>query len=116
MRYLLLSLVTTFTTAQCARPDVDADPPAPPPQAIAPPTVAAQPPPAKSDAPAAVKVPIDGLPVFGHAAAPVTIVAFLDYECHYCRRANGTLSELRAIYGDRLRIAVASHPLPFHAR
>jgi protein-disulfide isomerase len=62
----------------------------------------------------AVRVPIDGLPAFGSARALVTIVAFTDYECSYCGRAEETLASLRVEYGERVRMVVASRPLPMH--
>lgn len=62
----------------------------------------------------AVKVPIDGLPAFGDPHALVTVVAFTDYECPYCAKADANLDQLREDYGDKLRVVVASHPLPMH--
>ncbi|HEU4410161.1 MAG TPA: thioredoxin domain-containing protein [Polyangiaceae bacterium] len=63
---------------------------------------------------AAVRVPVEGAPAAGVATAPVTIVAFNDYECPFCRRADGLLAELRAEYGERLRVVARQKPLPFH--
>lgn len=100
MRHAFAVLSLVLGTTQCARSEVDE----PAPQAV------------HADAPAAVKVSAHGLPVFGSPQALVTIVAFVDYECPYCARANGTIDALRAIYGDRLRVAIASRPLPIHAR
>lgn len=37
-----------------------------------------------------------GVPVAGGRATDVTIVEYFDYNCPYCRRAAGTLAELRA--------------------
>ena len=102
MRHLFLVLALAMGTSQCARANDDTDDH--PSRAAA----------AVVDAPAAVKVPLDGLPVYGSPRALVTIVAFVDYECPYCARANGTLAALREAYGDRLRVAIASHPLPIH--
>lgn len=108
-----LALVLTLGTAQCSRaPDTE--------EAAARP-VAAAPTPAPSpsapaDVGAAVRVPIDGLPVLGSASALVTIVAFTDYQCPYCAKAERTLSRLREELGDDLRVVLASHPLPMHER
>ena len=71
---------------------------------------------APTDVPAAVRIPIDGLPVIGRATALVTIVAFTDYECPYCAKADKTLATLREELGDDLRIVLASRPLPMHER
>ena len=62
------------------------------------------------------RVPVDGLPAVGDASALVTIVAFTDYQCPYCRKAEETLAKLRAKYGADLRIVVAERPLPMHER
>jgi protein-disulfide isomerase len=54
-------------------------------------------------------------PSWGSPKALVTIVEFSDLECPFCARAQGTLSELRRIYGkDQLRIVWKNAPLPFH--
>jgi len=64
----------------------------------------------------AVRVPVDGLPSFGNADAPLTIVAFTDYECPFCSKADGRIDALRAEYGDRVRVVIAPTALPMHAR
>ena len=60
-------------------------------------------------------VPIDADDaVWGSRGAPVTMVAFIDYQCPYTKRAWGVLHELSRRYGDELRIVLKHHPLPFH--
>jgi protein-disulfide isomerase len=52
-------------------------------------------------------------PARGPATAPVTIVVFGEYLCPFCQRLEGTLDELVAAYGDRIRIVHRSfivHP------
>jgi protein-disulfide isomerase len=71
---------------------------------------------AAADAPAAVRVPVDGLPTFGSPSALVTIVGFVDYECPYSRKANATLTRLREELGDDLRVVIAPRPLPMHTQ
>jgi protein-disulfide isomerase len=62
------------------------------------------------------RVPVDDLPAIGDARALVTIVAFTDYQCPYCQRAEGTIQQLRKEYGADLRVVVAEAPLPMHDR
>jgi len=62
------------------------------------------------------RVPVDGLPTLGDARALVTIVAFTDYQCPYCRRAEATVTQLRESYGSQVRLVVAEKPLPMHDR
>ncbi len=62
------------------------------------------------------KVPIDGNPVLGKKDALVTIVEFSDYECPFCKRAEGTMKQLKQEYGDKLRFVMKQNPLSFHPR
>jgi protein-disulfide isomerase len=61
------------------------------------------------------KVPVnkDDL-VVGPWNAPVTLVAFIDLECPFCGRVEATLEQLRATYGNDLRVVYKHNPLPFH--
>jgi protein-disulfide isomerase len=100
----LLPLLLSF--AHCAKSDDPGNPGEAKPAAVkrAPDEVAAP----------AVRVPVDGFPAFGSARALVTIVAFTDYQCPYCAKADERFAELRAEYGDRVRMVVVTRPLPFH--
>jgi protein-disulfide isomerase len=60
------------------------------------------------------KVPIEGSPVEGSDNALVTLVEFSDYQCPFCSRANGTVSQLKKDYGDKLRVVMKQNPLSFH--
>lgn len=53
-------------------------------------------------------------PSLGRADAPVTLVAFMDFECPYCRRAGEIFDELPRRYPDDLRIVFRHLPLPAH--
>ncbi|HEY0134785.1 MAG TPA: thioredoxin domain-containing protein, partial [Nannocystis sp.] len=60
-------------------------------------------------------VPEDpGAPTLGPASAPVTLVAFMDFECPYCRRAAEALKDLPRRYPADLRIVFRHLPLPIH--
>lgn len=60
------------------------------------------------------RVPIGDAPVRGPLDAPITIVAFTDFECPYCARAVTILEAVRGRYGDQLRIVLRHNPLPYH--
>lgn len=46
----------------------------------------------------------------GPADAPVTLVQYGDYECPDTRRAHGVIRELRARFGDELRVVFRHFP------
>ncbi len=55
-----------------------------------------------------------GHPQRGSDNAAVTIVEFGDFQCPYCRRAEGTLREVRGHYGNKVRLVYMDFPLSFH--
>jgi protein-disulfide isomerase len=75
-------------------------PAAAPGQPAAPPTVA--------------NIDIAGAPVIGAKNAPVTIVAFSDFQCPFCGRVVPTLKELEKQYEGKIKVAFKNQPLPFH--
>ncbi len=60
------------------------------------------------------RVPVGTSPVQGPNDALVTIVAFSEFECPFCKRANETLARVRTSYGRDVRVVFKHHPLPFH--
>jgi protein-disulfide isomerase len=62
-----------------------------------------------------VAIPTDA-PTLGPAKAPVTMVEFSDYQCPYCRRAQGVVDELVVRYKDKLRLVHRDFPLDGHPR
>jgi protein-disulfide isomerase len=60
-------------------------------------------------------VPIGDSPARGPATAPVTIVAFADFECQFCSRGHTVVERVRARYGDKIRLVHKHNPLSFHS-
>jgi protein-disulfide isomerase len=50
-------------------------------------------------------------PSLGPANAPVTIVEFSDFQCPFCQRVVPTIKQIKAKYGDRVRIVWKDFPL-----
>ena len=61
-------------------------------------------------------VPVGASPTRGPDTALVTIVEFSDFQCPFCKRVEPTLDDVRAAYGDQVRIVWKNNPLPFHNR
>lgn len=57
---------------------------------------------------------LEGEPTWGNKDAPITVVEFADFQCYYCAKARERISELKKIYGRRLRIVYKHFPLPMH--
>lgn len=53
-------------------------------------------------------------PQRGAAGAPVTVVAYMDFECPYSAEAAATLDRLRARHGDGVRVVFKHLPLAMH--
>lgn len=64
--------------------------------------------------PPRVKVAEGGNPALGSSNAPVTIIAFTDYECPFCSRAEDTMVKILETYKDKVRVVVRDFPLDFH--
>ncbi|AKF84344.1 Protein-disulfide isomerase [Myxococcus fulvus] len=70
-------------------------------------------PPAPEEAPRQ-QVEVGKAPSRGPANAPVTLVAWSDFECPFCSRAVPTLKTLEKEYEGKLRVAFKHQPLPNH--
>lgn len=55
-----------------------------------------------------------GHPSTGGNNAPVTIVEFSDFQCPYCRAAEPVLKQIRAKYGDKVKLVYMDFPLGMH--
>jgi protein-disulfide isomerase len=60
-------------------------------------------------------VEVGDAPVRGPADAPVTMIAFSDFECPYCERGHQTVVQLEKEYAGKLRVAYKAFPLDFHS-
>lgn len=64
--------------------------------------------------PPKVEVGDAGREALGPADAKVTIIAFSDYECPFCKRADATVEQVISTYGNKIRYVHRDYPLPFH--
>jgi predicted DsbA family dithiol-disulfide isomerase len=56
-------------------------------------------------------IDIGSAPRRGAAQAPVTIIEFSDFQCPFCKRAQPTLQQVAAKYGDKVAFAYKDFPL-----
>lgn len=61
-----------------------------------------------------VTVDIGDSPVKGSKKADITIIAFSDFQCPFCKRGDDTIKEVQKKYGDRIRYVFKNFPLSFH--
>jgi protein-disulfide isomerase len=83
---------------------------------VATPTPARTPTPAVTPAPTSEPMNIDiaGRPFKGNANAKVTVIAFSDFQCPYCGRAETTWEELMTQYDGEIKYVFMNFPLGFH--
>jgi len=60
---------------------------------------------------ARVDVAVAGAPVRGAPDARVTVVEFSDFECPFCKRANGTMASLLEKYSGKIKLVYRDFPL-----
>ncbi len=53
-------------------------------------------------------------PVIGNAKAPVTVAAFLDYQCPYCAKIYPLLQEVLKKYPNDVKLVIKHFPLAMH--
>lgn len=52
--------------------------------------------------------------ILGSKEAPITIVEYTDLQCPFCSRGHKTLEQVKAIYGDKVKVLRKHLPLPMH--
>lgn len=57
----------------------------------------------------------DDQPSLGNAKAPVTVIAFTDYQCPSCAAMHPSLERLVKEYGDKVRLVTRDFPLTQHS-
>lgn len=60
------------------------------------------------------EIPIDHSPIKGNKKAPITIVAFDDFQCPFCARFHPVLSEVLEAYPKKVKVVIKHFPLGFH--
>ena len=55
-----------------------------------------------------------GMLAYGSQDAPVTILAFYDYQCPFCRVFSETLDSVLALYPEAIRVVLIDYPLDYH--
>jgi protein-disulfide isomerase len=61
-----------------------------------------------------IAVDAQGAPARGSVDPEVTIIEFGDFQCPFCKRAEGTISDLLQPDQANLRVVFRQNPLPFH--
>ena len=61
-------------------------------------------------------VKIGSSPILGKAEAPVTIIAWGDFQCPFCTREYPKLKEILAAYPGQVRLVFKHKPLSFHRK
>ena len=56
-----------------------------------------------------------GHPSIGSKNAPITMVEFEDFQCPYCKASENTVKQVRAKYGNKVRLVHMDFPLSFHS-
>jgi protein-disulfide isomerase len=65
--------------------------------------------------PPSASMSVDGAPILGAKAAPVTLVEYADYECPYCQQVYPELKKLEEAFAGKLSVVFKDCPLPMHS-
>jgi len=63
---------------------------------------------------AVYRLPVDNSPIIGKKDAPVSLVAFLDYQCPYCSRVYPLLEQILKKHSDDVKLVIKHYPLRMH--
>jgi protein-disulfide isomerase len=61
------------------------------------------------------EVDLSSSPTLGPETAPVTIIAYSDFQCPFCKKGAEVLDQTREKFGDQVRIIFKNFPLKMHA-
>ncbi len=92
------TLEAKLTTLQQARGAAPALPPGPPPE----------------DFTTVYQIPVTHTPIIGAKNAPVTIVAFTDFQCPFCARFHAPMIEAIKANPGKANYMIKNYPLSFH--
>ena len=59
-------------------------------------------------------IPVEQSPVIGKLDAPVSVVAFLDFQCPYCAKVYPVLEQLLEKYPKDVKLVIKHYPLRMH--
>jgi len=62
------------------------------------------------------RVDLTGSPRKGRADSPIVVVEYSEYQCPFCKRAQGTMHDLEEKYGDKVSFVFKHYPLAKHAQ
>lgn len=95
----IASLESQLRTLQAAGPAVQPQvPPGPPPE----------------DLTTVYQIPVTHTPIIGQKNAPVTIVAFTDFQCPFCARFHTPMAEAIKADPGKANYMIKNYPLAFH--
>ncbi len=60
------------------------------------------------------QIAVGNSPTKGPKSAPVTVIAFSDFQCPFCSRALPVMKQIEETYKDKVRLSFKNLPLPFH--
>ncbi len=63
-----------------------------------------------------LKIPLAGSLVYGNIDAPITLIAFVDFEGKLSETFFKTAEDINKAYGNDIRFYVVSHPLSYHKK